>query len=292
MKISIVTPTLNQPDWLKFCISSVADQLSTERADSFEIEHIIQDGGSERSKLPQKQSADSRYSLRVYTEKDSGMYDALRRGFEKASGDLIAHLNSDEQYLPGTLQSVIKWFAHHPEKEMMFGDAIMVGSDGCYLSSRFVAIPTPLHMRLSGNLTVFTAATFFRKQMLDRGIHYDASWKVVGDADWICRLVENGVPMGVRRGYLSTFTWNPNILSNTALGDAERLRLRASVPGNLRWLNWPLILRNRLQRMFSGAYLLKPHSYAIYTKSSPIERQLFHVKNPTFLWPKLTAGGV
>lgn len=290
MKFSIVTPTLNQPEWLRLCAASVADQLVG--GHGLEIEHIIQDGGAGEAPVLSAATGGAGYELRHFRERDSGMYDALRRGVERASGEIIGHLNSDEQYLPGALAAVAEWFEQHPEAEMVFGDAVMVGSDGRYLSSRYVSVPDPLHMRLTGNLTVFTAATFFRRRMLERGVVYDPEWRVVGDAEWICRLVEAGVPMAVRRGYLAAFTWNPHILSNTARGDAERARLYRSVPAHLRWLKIPLTIQNRLGRLFRGAYHLKPHNYAIYTRAEPSRRTEFRVEKPTYRWPARSEGDV
>ena len=53
------------------------------------------------------------------------MYDAINRGFAKASGDILAWLNCDEQYLPGALAKVADHFARHPRTDILFGDIIL-----------------------------------------------------------------------------------------------------------------------------------------------------------------------
>src|ERR1044071_161951 len=112
MLVSIITPSFRSSRWLKLCIPSVADQ-------GVEHEHIVQDACSDdgtQDWLP----GDPRVIAVV--EKDRGMYDAVNRGLRKASGEILAYLNCDEQYLPGALQAVEKFFQTHPDVDMVFGD--------------------------------------------------------------------------------------------------------------------------------------------------------------------------
>src|SRR6201997_1547101 len=71
MRFSVITPSFRNSDWLKLCIASVADQ-------GVECEHIIQDAGSDDGTLDWLPK-DPR--VKAYVEKDSGMYDAVNRGF-------------------------------------------------------------------------------------------------------------------------------------------------------------------------------------------------------------------
>ncbi len=54
------------------------------------------------------------YSLTIYSEKDAGMYDAINKGLRKATGDICAYLNCDEQYLPEILRWVVDYFSVSP----------------------------------------------------------------------------------------------------------------------------------------------------------------------------------
>ena len=58
------------------------------------------------------------------------MYDALNRGLRRARGEICAHLNCDEQYLPGTLNRVAAIFEAQPEIDIVFGDALVVVRHG------------------------------------------------------------------------------------------------------------------------------------------------------------------
>src|SRR4051812_3137477 len=123
MLLSIITPSFRQIDWLRLAMASVADQRGVE------IEHIIQDGGSEgiREMFEElsSSSATQTYRPRLFVEKDNGMYDAINRGLSRASGDICAYLNCDEQYLPDALRDVANYFDKHPDMDVMFGDSIL-----------------------------------------------------------------------------------------------------------------------------------------------------------------------
>ena len=119
MVFSIVTPTFKQPEWVRLCAASVADQVGVT------FEHIIQDGGDGQG----LEWLESMPRAHLFVEPDQGMYDALTKGISKATGDIIGHLNSDEQYLPGTFEIVHRFFTRNPEVEVVFGDAILIGAD-------------------------------------------------------------------------------------------------------------------------------------------------------------------
>jgi len=95
MRISVITPSYRNSERLKLCVASVADQ------EGVEVEHIVQDAGSDDGTLDWL-LADRR--VKACVEKDEGMYDAINRGLRKATGEIFAYLNCDEQYLPGALK--------------------------------------------------------------------------------------------------------------------------------------------------------------------------------------------
>ena len=121
MKFSVITPSFRQSDWLRLCIASVADQRG------IEIEHIVQDACSDdgtQDWLPY----DTR--IRAFIEKDQGMYDAVNRGYDRASGDILAYLNCDEQYLPGALADLCVFFKRNPGVEVALAGTIVTDANG------------------------------------------------------------------------------------------------------------------------------------------------------------------
>ena len=97
------------------------------------------------------------------------MYDAVNRGLAKAQGEICAYLNCDEQYLPCTFAKVLRFFAAHPEVDVLFGDFILTDIDGRPLSYRRVVLPTLQHLRVAP-LGTGTCATFFRRNLLERNL--------------------------------------------------------------------------------------------------------------------------
>lgn len=277
LKISVVTPSYRQPEWLRLCAASVADQIG----DDLTIEHIVQDSlsGPEIAEVLKPFP-----NVKLASEKDQGMYDALNRGWEKATGDILCWLNCDEQYLPGALARVADYFRQHPDTEVLFADAFVVNTTGDYICSRQVLVPLLYHSWIC-HLSTLSCATFFRRDLVkERGFMLDTRWKSVGDADLIVRLLRSGVKMHVLRDYLSVFVDTGENLSLRPIGLREMAALASEAPAWAQALRRPWVLIHRLRRMFSGLYRVKPFSADIYTLNSPDRRVHLDITEPTFHW--------
>lgn len=277
MLFSIITPSFRASEWLKLCIPSVADQ-------GVELEHIVQDSVSDDGTLdwlPQ----DPR--VKAFIEKDRGMYDAVNRGMRKARGELIAYINCDEQYLPGALKAVAEFFQKHPEVELVFSDALVINEDGSFNCFRKVQLPWECHARVSA-LCTLTCSMFFRRSLLDqRQLFFDDRYRDLGDVDWICRALRQGVRMKVMRLYTSIFTEtgaNMNLKPNAM---RERAEFSAQAPWWVR-NSRPLIDKAyQATRFLKGGFFEKPLSYSIYTKSNPDKRVTFEVTDPKPFWNRV-----
>ncbi len=197
MLFTIVTPSFRSSRWLKLCIASVADQ-------QVEHEHIVQDSCSDdgtQEWLPK----DPRVIAAI--EKDTGMYDAVNRGLRKSQGQILAYLNCDEQFLPGALAAVQTWFEQHPHIEVAFADTLVVDEQGDYICHRQSVIPKKHHTLVGSNLGVLTCAIFFRRSILDQhGLFFSERLKAIGDAEWVLRLLEHKISMGLMPVFTSVFT--------------------------------------------------------------------------------------
>lgn len=279
MRISIITPSFKSLSWLKLCAPSIADQ-------GVELEHIVQDScspdgtGDWLSTQP---------GIRACIEKDRGMYDAVNRGYQKAQGEIVAYLNCDEQYLPGALKAVLDYFDRNPEVEVAFADAVVVDPKGGYLCHRQALVPHRAHSMVSNNLAILTCATFLRRSLLDkRGLYFNADLKDVGDADWVCRLVDQGVRMGLMNFLTSAFTdtgENMNLRPNAI---REKAEMAKRAPVWAQKLRLALILQHRVRRLAAGHYSSGPFSYSIYTSASPHRRVEHRVSSPTARWIRYT----
>ena len=123
--ISVITPSYGQLDWLRLCAASVADQ------EGIDVEHIVQDGGTDGISEAQIQPArGAECQLRLYVEQDKGMYDAINRGLRRSEGEICAYLNCDEQYLPGALAQVTAAFGRSPKTDVLFAGSLVVDGRG------------------------------------------------------------------------------------------------------------------------------------------------------------------
>jgi glycosyltransferase involved in cell wall biosynthesis len=279
--ISVITPSFRQLDWLRLAMASVADQ------EGVEVEHIVQDAGTEGVKEMFEDSTNSfdrqSRTAELFIEKDAGMYDAINRGLEKAHGDICAYLNCDEQYLPETLRKVASCFADHPNVDVLFGDAVLIDSKGRPLSYRRAILPTRRHLRLS-HLNTSTCATFFRHKLFANGFRFDPQWKAIGDAVWVDELLRNKVPMAILPQPLAVFTFTGRNLGATGTSRSETLRWRG--PGHSMVQSAVAVFWHRIRKAAAGAYQRRNIRIDIYTPDSPSKRRRITAERVGFGWPK------
>lgn len=276
MKISVITPSFKQFDWLRLCAASIADQ------EYESVEHIVQDAGTGDEVA---RWAAGRTNLKLYVEQDNGMYDAINRGLQKSSGKICAYLNCDEQYLPGVLAEVAAYFDVHPKVEILFGDAILTDVSGMPLSYRRVVLPGRTHTRLV-HLNTLSCSMFFRRSLIERGFYFDRKWKMIADAVWISQLLEEGVQMACFPFACSTFAFTGKNLSEGKAAKQESLRWRSERNSPPSWLRWPAILDLRFRKLWSGAYQRRQVTIEIYTHDSAGKRKTFKGR-VSYDWPKL-----
>jgi glycosyltransferase involved in cell wall biosynthesis len=274
MKFSIVTPSFRNSSWLRLCIGSVADQQGVE------LEHIVQDAGSD-DETPDWLPHDPR--VQAYIEKDAGMYDAINRGYGRATGDILAYLNCDEQYLPGALAGVADFFSANPEVDVAFGGVIVVDENGQYLCHRHSLVPHPHGIWF--RFGVLTSSIFLRRSVVqERGLLFDTGWRALGDLHWVSALIKHRVAMRVLDGFQSTFTDTGDNLGLSPAAVREYQKTLAMTPRWVRALRPFWIAHHTLRRLAAGHFSLKPTSYSIYTLQSPGRRARFEVPKPTALW--------
>jgi glycosyltransferase involved in cell wall biosynthesis len=274
MKFSIVTPSFRNSQWLKCCVASVADQQG------IEFEHIIQDACSDDG-TQDWLLTDGRVS--AFIEKDFGMYDAINRGYRRSRGEILAHLNCDEQYLPGTLQAVYNFFERNPEVEVVFAGTIVVDQNGKYVCHRHSLVPKASHIWF--RFPALTSSIFIRRRVVhDRGIFFDTRWRDLGDFHWVLALLEHRVPMAVFNHFTSVFADTGENMNLKANAVREKAETSAMAPAWTRLLRPALIAHHRLRRIAAGHFFLKPMQYSIYTRDSLDHRVDFAVPKPTAVW--------
>ena len=161
-RVSFVIPSYQQGEFLGKCLDSIMEQ----GLDRSEYEVLVHDGGSTDKTID---------ILRTHASKpvwisgqDGGQANAVNLGMRKASGEIIAWINSDDFYLPDALNYVIDYFEKDSSIRILYGNAIRVDKDGATLMS--YPVEDWDYNRLLEKCYLCQPATFFRRDiLLDHG---------------------------------------------------------------------------------------------------------------------------
>lgn len=197
LRISIITPSFNQGPFLEATIRSVLDQEYPD------LEYIIVDGGSADESV----SIIGRHASRLawwVSEKDGGQSDAINKGLQRATGDVMAWLNSDDVYCPGALRRVADFFLAHPECDAVVGDLEIISRHGVKLDLK-KAVPVTFRRNLYSGCAVPQPATFFTRRALQRTGLVDTSLHYQMDYEFFLRMQAKGVAFGLIREPLARF---------------------------------------------------------------------------------------
>lgn len=249
--ISVVTPSFNQAGFLAETIKSVIGQ----RGD-FSIDYLVIDGGSDdgsveiirhhenlvNSHHPDIGCRAIRY--RWLSEKDRGQTDALMKGFRLAEGEVLAYLNSDDTYLPGTLETVAAFFRDNPHAALLYGDAHYCDAAG-EIIGRY---PTEdFDFRKLAWFNFFCQpAVFFRNEAFEAVGGLDATLRYAMDYDLFVRI---GKRFSCR--YLPRYFANYRLheASKTMRDDALFENYEEAVRLSLRHFGWA-----PLNRLYGSCY--------------------------------------
>jgi len=262
--------------YLKRCCASVADQ------ERVPFEHIAMDGNSTDGTV---EWLGQQRRIAGVVQEDNGMYEAINKGLLLAKGRFVSYLNSDEQYLPDTLNFVREYFDQHPEIDILFGDALLVKPDGSLIAYRKVYQPRWFYI-WSSHLYLFSCAMFLRRRIIEEGFQFDERLRVIGDMDFVIRLLCHGYRAAYVRRYLVAFTMTGNNMSNSQNAEFEKKHiLDEMAPMWVRSLRLPLNIGRLTEKLISGAYWqMMPLEYALYVSDVTVERRTFRVEKASFRW--------
>lgn len=221
LRISVITVTLNAEKYMKKCLSSVNSQ-----GDSL-YEHIIVDGGSTDTTLDIiKKYAENDSRVRWISEPDGGIADAMNKGVRLATGDIIAHLNSDDYYPhPHVLSTVMESFLCYPDELWLTAGVTFVSEDGTFL--RDIRVRRYSFRRLVRGNILFHPSTFIKRELFNSLVGFDSLLQFCMDYDLFLRLGSVRAPLVVDK-QLSCFriTEGSCSVSHSGQAYAEELRVR------------------------------------------------------------------
>jgi len=182
-KVSIVTPSLNQGQFIEEAILSVLSQ------DYPNIEYIVIDGGSTDSTLDILKKYDN--EVVWISEPDRGQVDAINKGWRMASGEILTWLNADDLLYPGAIRTVVNRFLQRKEIEIVHGDVVFVDRQGnALLEKREIEFDYKIILY---GINYICPTVFLRRCVLQKIGYLDQNLQYVFDHEFYLRAAKNGV---------------------------------------------------------------------------------------------------
>jgi glycosyltransferase involved in cell wall biosynthesis len=194
-RISIVTPSYNQGQFIEETIRSVLLQGYPN------LEYIIIDGGSSDNSIEIIKKYEKHFTYWV-SEPDTGPADAINKGWQRTSGEIVAYLNSDDAYFPGALAAVAEAFQQYREAIAISGNELKINKEGFVLEES--NIKQINHSTLLNLNFISQPATFIKKSTLTLAGGIDIKVKYIFDFELWLRITR-----------LGSITCIPNLLAVT-----------------------------------------------------------------------------
>jgi glycosyltransferase involved in cell wall biosynthesis len=261
MKISVVTISYNQAQFLKSCIDSVLNQSYGN------FEYIVVDPGSSDGSRDIINSYGDKIK-RIY-EKDEGPADGLNSGFSVATGEIFYYLNSDDVVLPGAFDRIVELFNKYNNIDVLYGNAYVTNESGaivrkCY-SDNF-----SLQGVAYGSSVVIQPSTFIKKHIFKKVNGFNIKNKSNWDGELLIDMAIAGAGFKKVDDFFSEYrVHGMGITGSGRLADQHRVYAK----------NMFKKIKNREQNAYD--------EYIQY-----IYRFYKHVRNPSALIERLKKGPI
>lgn len=241
MKVSIITTCYNSQATIRDTIESILSQEG-----SFELEYIITDAGSKDSTRKIISEYGDRLSLIDATGTNQSQ--GINRGLREASGDVVAFLNADDIYRPGTLQAVVDAFSRNPAKLWLVGQCVIIDAQGREFHGAITRYKNFLLKHYSYWLLlienfVCQPAVFLKREALETIGFFSEQENLVMDYEYWLRIGRVCNPIVLSRD-LAGFRRIEGTKSNTSYGkqfrDDMRVAVAAARQSFVHWWTIPL----------------------------------------------------
>ena len=182
-KISVVTVCYNAQDTIEKTIKSVVEQ------DDTDFEYLIQDGVSSDRTTDIVAKYQKQYEIKLVSEKDQGLYDAMNKAVKRSTGEYILFLNSGDVFCD---RQVLSRMAASLEGDIVMGNVIRLTTDG-EVKEGYAGRHTVFKLLLSGRMPCHQVIFAKRKLLLEMA--FDLSYSICADFDFMVRCVKSGCSM-------------------------------------------------------------------------------------------------
>ena len=232
LKISVITPSFNQGEFIEETIESVLNQ----KYDTFE--HIIIDGGSTDNTI---EILKKYKHLKWVSEKDRGQSHALNKGFKKATGDIICWLNSDDTLCEGCFKAIVSHFQNNPNSYVVVGGLNFINKHSKIIKN-LPPIAIDKNHLLNELGSVQQPSTFFKKEIFKKVGYIDESIYCCMDHDLFLRFLIKGYKFNITNQTLANF----RIYQDTKTSQASAIFIKDK-----------LKINRKYQGDFLNIYILK-----------------------------------
>lgn len=232
IRISIVTITFNAERCLQRTQDSVARQTYPY------IEHLIVDGASKDGTvaIAWRYQKESRHEVVVSSEPDKGLYDAMNKGLQRATGDYVVFLNAgDALHAKDTIETVVNSLTPDPSPltselpAVVYGDTAITDTEGRFLHLRRLRPPKVLTWRSFRQGMLVCHQAFYARLDLARTLPYDLQYRHSADVDWCIRIMKEADRLGLllvnANAILADFEEGGNTTQNHRASLLERYRV-------------------------------------------------------------------
>lgn len=222
MRVSIITPTLNRVGYLKESVESVVQQGYAD------LEHIVVDGASTDGTVELLKSLSAQYGnrLRWISQPDRGISEAVNRGFQMASGEILGWIGSDDRLAPDAVARVVGYFSDHHSAQWLYGGYAEIDAGGSF--RRFKLAQPYDHKRFVRSGYICGPSVFVRAALARQVGPIREDLKYAMDFDWCLRMAAITHPHCLD-AVLSYFRWHPGCITmrmrSAQIDEGQRLSL-------------------------------------------------------------------
>lgn len=235
MRVSIITVTYNAEATLERTLKSVNEQTYTD------IEHIIVDGASRDRTLEIAKA----FNVKVVSEPDKGLYDAMNKGIKLATGDYLVFLNAgDKLHDSSVVERVVETAQKESNAAIIYGNTAIVDNEGKFMYLRRLQPPKVLTWKSFKHGMLVCHQSFYVRR--DIAQQYDLNYKFSADFDWCIRCMKEGEKRGMRNVYVPS---SQSQLSSSTSFNSSQLILTDYLSEGMTTANHKASLKERLNIM-------------------------------------------